>query len=97
MVKKGERLAGAVKETADRMRKRKQGRRAPPSVPPHRHCAVCNVPIALESDPPVCDDADCVEKRAKQEKARSRLTVMLYLFPAIAILLVFLQAMSIGS
>ena len=35
----------------------------------------------------------CIRDRRKREGSRKRLTVMLYLFPAIAILLVLLQAM----
>ena len=43
--------------------------------------------------PPICSDEECAEKQKKREGSRKRLTVMLYLFPAIAILLVLLQAM----
>ena len=38
--------------------------------------------------------SECGETRRKRESSRKRLTVMLYLFPAIAILLVFLQVIT---
>ncbi len=94
MTGKKQGLADAVRETADKMRKKKRRRPISSSVPPHRHCAICNVPIDLDSDPPVCPEESCIEKRKRHEKSKKRLTVMLYLFPAIAIMLVVLQAIA---
>ncbi len=96
VAKKSSSLASAVRETADKMRdkKKKKGKHASIGVAPHRHCAVCNVPIRLDADPPVCDDEKCIEKRKRMEKSKQRLTIMLYLFPAIAISLVIIQAIA---
>jgi predicted nucleic acid-binding Zn ribbon protein len=54
---------------------------------------ICWAPIPLDSDPAICSEATCAEKQEKREASRKRLTVMLYLFPGIAILLVMLQLM----
>jgi len=99
VAKKGSNLADAVRETADKMRdnKKKKGRRTSIGVAPHRHCAVCNIPISLDADPPVCGEEKCIEKRKRMEKSKQRLTIMLYLFPAIAISLVILQAIAAAS
>jgi len=60
---------------------------------PHRHCVVCWAPIPLDSDPAVCEKRECEETQKKREKSRKRLTVMMYLFPAIAIFLVILEVL----
>ena len=65
--------------------------KAPKYVAPHRHCAICQTPIHQDSEPPVCADKECLKKREKQEKSRKHLNIMLYLFPAIAIMLFMLQ------
>ena len=58
---------------------------------PHRHCVVCWTPIPLDNDPAVCAKRECGETQINREKSRKRLTVMLYLFPAIAVLFVILE------
>ena len=63
---------------------------APKYVGPHRHCTICQTPIHKDADPPVCDDSKCIAKHGKQETSRKRLNIMLYLFPAIAIMLFLL-------
>jgi len=65
--------------------------KAPKYVAPHRQCAICQSPIHQDSEPPVCADKECIKKREKQEKSRKNLNIMLYLFPAIAIMLFMLQ------
>ncbi len=54
-------------------------------IPPHRHCSICWKPVPLAREPPVCNDETCSNSWFKKDKARKRLTVMMYLFPAIAI------------
>ena len=44
------------------------------------------------AEPPVCSDEECESTYGKREASRKRLTIMLYLFPAIAILLALLTA-----
>ena len=93
--KAAQRTAGEAREAAKRQRdiKRQARARRDFSATDHRHCSVCWTPIPLDAEPPVCSNAECAEKQQKRESSRKRLTIMLYLFPGIAILLVLLQAM----
>jgi len=95
-----ERLKKAIADTAKTTKKVvKQLSDNPKSakyIPPHRHCVVCYAPIPLEADPAHCGEQSCSETHAKREKSRKRLNLMLYLFPAIAILL-FLFPFLTGS
>lgn len=95
----GMRTAKEAREAA-RKRKRSEKKRASNKfldVESHRHCVVCWKPIPLDSEPAVCGDTTCIENNKKRESSRKRLTIMLYLFPGIAILLIFLQLMTGGS
>ena len=92
--KAAQRTAGEVREAAKRQRdSKRQARTRRDFAADHRHCSVCWTPIPLDAEPPVCSDAECAEKQQKREASRKRLTVMLYLFPGIAILLVLLNVM----
>ena len=93
--KAAQRTAGEARQAAKRQRDSKRQARARRdfSATDHRHCSVCWTPIPLNADPPICSNAECAEKQQKRESSRKRLTVMLYLFPGIAILLVLLQVM----
>ena len=96
IMRDAQRTAVEAREAAKRGRDAQKRERAKRSFSPpdHRHCSVCWAPIPLDEDPPVCSDSECGEPRRKRESSRKRLTVMLYLFPAIAILLVFLQVIT---
>ncbi|MBC8437670.1 MAG: DUF2116 family Zn-ribbon domain-containing protein [Euryarchaeota archaeon] len=59
-------------------------------VAPHRHCVICHTPVPLEADPAHCGAEECSTKHARREKSRKRLQLMMYLFPAIAIMLFIL-------
>ncbi len=61
------------------------------SISPHRHCSICWKPVPLERDPPVCNADKCSNSWIKKDKARKRLTIMMYLFPAIAIFFLILN------
>jgi len=93
--KAAQRTAGEARQAAKRQRDSERQTRARRNfaTADHRHCSVCWAPIPLDTEPPVCSDAECAEKQQKREASRKRLTVMLYLFPGIAILLVLLQVM----
>ena len=84
-----ERLKKAIAKTAEGAKKKvKELSMNPKSskyVAPHRHCVICYIPIPLESAPPICSDDSCSENQASKE-----LNIMLYLFPAIAIMLFLL-------
>ncbi len=85
------RTAAQARETASRERKRSGRSTQASGSNPHRHCSVCWAPIPLEAEPPICDKEDCESTHEKREGSRKRLTIMLYLFPAIAILLALLS------
>ncbi len=93
--KAAQRTAGEARQAAKRQRDSERQARARRdfATADHRHCSVCWAPIPLDTEPPVCSDAVCAENQQKREASRKRLTVMLYLFPGIAILLVLLQVM----
>ncbi|MBL20611.1 MAG: hypothetical protein CMB42_01925 [Euryarchaeota archaeon] len=69
-----------------------QGNRGRNTMTPHRHCIVCWTPIPLDRDPAICRADECAKINVKREASRKRFTVMLYLFPAIALVLAFLSA-----
>ena len=96
IMRDAQRTAGEAREVAKRGREAHEKERVKRnfSTPDHRHCSVCWAPIPLDEDPSVCSNPECGETRRKRESSRKRLTVMLYLFPAIAILLVFLQVIT---
>jgi len=97
---RSDRIAKAARRTAQEARdaaskrkkeeKRKRSNSAM-SIDSHRHCVVCWTPITLDSDPAVCSEEACIQKNEKREASRKRLTIMMYLFPGIAILLLLLQ------
>jgi predicted nucleic acid-binding Zn ribbon protein len=87
------RTAAEARETADRDRKRSGRSTKASGIQPHRHCSVCWAPIPLAADPAICGSEDCTATFEKREGSRKRLTIMLYLFPAIAILLAVLSSL----
>ena len=95
----GLRTAKEAREAANKRRRTEKKKASQKSleIVSHRHCVVCWKPIPLDTDPAVCDDVSCIENNKKRESSRKRLTIMLYLFPGIAILLIFLQLMTGGS
>lgn len=60
-------------------------------IHPHRHCSICWKPISLERIPPVCNNDECSDSWLKKDKSRKRLTIMMYLFPAIAIIFLLIS------
>ena len=86
-----ERLKKAIADTAKTTKKVvkqiSENPKNPKYIAAHRHCVICHTPIPLDADPAHCGDQPCSDKHARQEKSRKRLNVMLYLFPAIAIML----------
>ena len=69
--------------------KRDASSRRRSSIPPHRHCSSCHVAIPLKSEPPVCDEDDCLESFNKQIKTQKQFrfwgTVIIVLFLIITI------------
>ena len=54
-------------------------------VAPHRHCTVCQIPIKLKRDPPICGEKKCGDEWAARDRQRKRWNLLLYLAPAIMI------------
>jgi len=63
-------------------------------VAPHRHCSVCNCPISLKRDPPICGDSKCQDEYESRERQRKRWNMLLYIAPAIMIGALVLQLMA---
>ena len=93
IAKAATRTAAQARDTAARERGRSKRTTSASGVSPHRHCSVCWATIPLKAEPPVCSDEECEATNEKREKSRKRLTIMLYLFPAIAILLALLSSL----
>jgi len=65
-------------------------------VAPHRHCAICQCPIALKRDPPVCGTTKCVDEYDSRQRQRKRWNILLYIAPAIMVGALVLQLMASG-
>ncbi len=93
IAKAARRTAQEARDAASKRRQDEKRKRANSSmaIEPHRHCVVCWSPISMDSDPAVCSESACIEKNEKRESSRKRLTIMMYLFPGIAIILLMLQ------
>ena len=87
ILRAAQRTAKEAREAASRKSKRKEKS----GVSPHRHCSICWKPITLESHPPVCNNIECEDSWKKKDKSRKRLTIMMYFFPAFAILLLVIN------
>ncbi len=94
MSKMEAKLRAAVEQTAETTKKSvtklSKNPKSSKYVAPHRHCVVCYTPIPRDADPPHCGAQPCKSKHERNEKSRKRLNLMLYLFPAIAIMLFLL-------
>ena len=97
---RADRLKKAIEQTAAKTRDKKEAESGPVLtknplsknyVAPHRHCNICHAPVHMDKNPPLCGAEKCRAEWEKKEGSRKRLTVMLYLFPGIAIMLVLLQ------
>ncbi len=86
---KSSKMADRILSNVDRVRKKPKSDLK--SVPPHRHCVVCRAVIKVDADPPVCSNEDCNSKHQRNERSRKQLSILMYIFPAIAILLVVLN------
>ncbi|MBN16679.1 MAG: hypothetical protein CMB37_00770 [Euryarchaeota archaeon] len=62
-------------------------------VAPHRHCLVCQIPIALKRDPSICGEGSCIEEYENRQRQRKRWNILLYVAPAIMVGALVLQLM----
>ena len=63
-------------------------------VAPHRHCVICQCPIALNRDPAICGEEKCSAEYESRERQRKRWNILLYVAPAIMIGALVLQLMA---
>ena len=92
---KGSKMADRIRSNVDKVRRNPKSELK--SIPPHRHCVVCRSVIKIDADPPVCSKEECIEKHRKNERSRRQLSILMYIFPAIAILLVILNVTQGGA
>ena len=97
---RADRLKKAIEQTAAKAKGKQEAESGPVLtknplsknyVAPHRHCNICHAPVHMDKNPPLCGAEKCGAEWEKKEGSRKRLTIMLYLFPGIAIMLVLLQ------
>ena len=62
-------------------------------VAAHRHCQVCQTPISLKNDPPICGDAECDKEHEGRTRARKRWTILMYAAPGIMVLTFVISVM----
>lgn len=92
---KSSKMVDKIRSNVDKVRR--QAKTDLKSVPPHRHCVVCRAVIKVDADPPICSKEDCKNKHQKNERSRKQLSILMYIFPAIAILLVILNVTQGGG
>ena len=63
-------------------------------VPLHRHCTICQCPISLKRDPPICGETKCEEEYESRQRQRKRWNILLYVAPAIMVGALALQLMA---
>ena len=91
-----EKLADQIRANAEMAKrgeqKRKGGKTGLPKsassnayVAPHRHCTVCQCPISLKRDPPICGEQKCIDEYANRERQRKRWNILLYVAPGIMV------------
>ena len=101
--KLADQIRSNVELSKESEKKRKGGKTGLPKsassnayVAPHRHCAICQCPIAQERDPPVCGVSKCLDEYESRERQRKRWNMLLYIAPAIMIGALVLQLMASG-
>jgi predicted nucleic acid-binding Zn ribbon protein len=78
-----EKLKKQVSKTADAMKtgvKKAAGKGRNKSVPPHRHCRICHVPIDLKRDPPICGEENCAKDWEKNKKNERMVRIAFFVF-----------------
>ena len=53
------------------------------SVPPHRHCRMCQTAINIKSEPPICNSEECTTKWEREERNRKQLKFWMTAFIAL--------------
>ena len=100
-----QKLADQIRANAemakDGEKKRKGGKTGLPKsasssayVAPHRHCTICQCPISLKRDPPICGETKCEEEYESRQRQRKRWNILLYVAPAIMVGALALQLMA---
>lgn len=53
------------------------------SVPPHRHCRMCQAAINIKSEPPICNSEECTTEWEREERNRKQLKFWMTAFIAL--------------
>jgi len=97
-----QKLADRIRENSQHADKKRKGSKTglPKSsssnayVALHRHCIVCQTPIAIKRDPAICGEENCEKEYESRERQRKRWNILLYVAPAIMIGALVLQLMA---
>ena len=66
-------------------------------VPPHRHCAICNQPISISRDPPVCGETKCESEYEGRQRQKKRFNIVMVVGIMIMITITMLQILKAGG
>ncbi len=76
-------LKKQITDTADKLASTgNKVRKKMTSVPPHKHCRMCQSAISMKSDPAICGAESCEAKWEKEEKSRKSLKLWMTVFIA---------------
>ena len=103
-----QKLADQIRSNAEMAKegekKRKGGKTGLPKsassnayVAPHRHCAICQCPISLNRDPPVCGEEKCQEEYENRQRQKKRLNIVIVVGVMIMIMVTALQIVAGGA
>ena len=53
------------------------------SVPPHRHCRMCQAAINIKAEPPICNSDECTTAWEREERNRKQLKFWMTAFIAL--------------
>ena len=93
-----EKLKKQVGKTADAMKsgvKKASGQGRNKSVPPHRHCRMCHIPIEMKRDPPICGDDNCAKEWEKNKKNERMVRIAFFVFAAIFLVPIILRGINV--
>ena len=76
---------GGTSKSANKPRAAASRRGSYADVPPHEHCHICRIPIAVGLDPALCEKTSCHEAHRKKKRTAANLRILMYILLAIAL------------
>jgi predicted nucleic acid-binding Zn ribbon protein len=49
-------------------------------VPPHKHCRICYETIAVNAEPRVCKNQECIDRNLRDEKNQRSVRIWMFVF-----------------